>query len=259
MADNIYRVPGQVGEQQINEAQRVAEVFQRTPENKPEMFRFIKERERRIFSYREAALEADKNRNKGILNALGWMRSDLTMTRLTDMESKIGGRIYDKIYQRRLGFKIWLHDKYLDGPLEEREEINHWFFVQPQVVNGRYQDLTIHYETQSTGITKWVNGIPYPLKLDEIETFSRLTELYEDEVRQELYPLDESIHEFEVEMEAESIVNPDTEEKMFSKEAVERMIENYKAKLALEEETRAMLERAPVGPDDTKDDFRLAA
>lgn len=245
MVNNVFGIPGQVGEGPLQDVMRVADAVQYTPETQPGAFQFFKERENRIFSYRDAAVALNQERNKGVLSAFGWLRPSMQLADLIKLESEIGGELYGKGFGKEQGWRFWLDHKGT-SPYVTQNNIGDWYFTQPvQLADGKMSEVILHYATQPTEVVKLHNGKPYPLSIAELETFCQLVERYEEAVRRELYPIDDSIHDLENEIEEEHLVAAGTQDKMFSHAAVERMIEEYKAKQALE--------------NDSKNDYDLAA
>lgn len=245
MANDMYGIPGQVGGGPLKDALRIADTLQYTPEKQPGAFQFFKERENRIFSYRDAALALNQERNKGVLSAFGWRRPSMQMADLIKRESQIGGELYGTGRGTQEGWRFWLEHKGTSQYVTQNN-IGDWYFTRPiQYADGTTAEVVLHYATEPSEVVKLYDGKPYPLSIAELETFCQLVDRYEAAVRQELYPLDDSIHDLENEIEEEHIVAANTEEKMFSHAAVQRMIEEYRAKQALQ--------------NDTKNDYDLAA
>jgi hypothetical protein len=241
MANDQYRIPGQVGEGPLQDAIRIADSFQYTPEKQPETFQFLKNIETEWYASREAALELSRAKSKGKLTSFGWIRPALQLGDLMKMESEMNGELFGK----DSGHRFWLDHK-STAYYGQQNTIGDWYHAQPAVLpNGKPTEVVLHYKTTPNQIEKLYNGNSYALTLEEIQNFCHAVIAARDLTREKMYPLDDSIHDLEVEIEEEQIIAPTTEEVMFSQAAVQRMIDEYRAKKALE--------------NDDKDDYKLAA
>jgi hypothetical protein len=241
MANDQYRIPGQVGEGPLQNAMRIADSFQYTPEKQPEPFQFLKDIEQEWYASREAAVELSRAKSKGKLASFGWIRPPLQLGDLLEMESELNGELFGK----DSGHRFWLDHKNTNVH-GVHNQIGDWYHAQPAVFpNGKKTEIVLHYQTSPNRIEKLYNGASYALTLEEIQNFCRAALAARDLTRERMYPLDDSIHDLEAEIEEEQIVAPTTEEVMFSQAAVQRMIDEYKAAKALE--------------NDHKDDYNLAA
>jgi hypothetical protein len=239
MANDMFKLPGQVGEGPLNDALRIADSFQYTPEKQPAPFQFIKDIENGMDASVEAALELSRKKSK-----FGWMNSRLQLEGITKTESEMIGELFGK----GKGHRFWFEHR---SPTAHAFESNvgHWYHTRPVIyTNGKVGELTLHYLTSPDRIEKRWNGGTYPIDIAELQDFCRAVLAARDLTREKLYPLDDSIHELELEIEEEHIVQPTTEEKMFSQAAVQRMIDEYRAKQALENTN-----------NDNKNDYDLAA
>lgn len=243
MINHQFHIPEQQGPQPeqkpvetpLHEALRIADTIQYGPEKQPEAYRFLNDAFNRIDSYFETALENDKARKRTIREKMPWNpKKDLTLNEVIDMTSTL-------VYGEESGRRFWAGNKNDHQPGnrgDANEEVAHWYFEQQAwLANAKPSSIVLHFETRPTSVVKWHNSIPHAPSMGELENLCQTIARYEDRVRERLSPLDMAIHDFEEEiMEEEKIVSRDTQEVMFSKQAVDRMIANYQAKKAAEQQ-----------------------
>lgn len=216
------------------------EIIPSSPEHHGEPFRPDLERAQRVESYREIAKERDRQENKGFFK-LGWRRKELTDTDIIDgieqtlayawLNPKTG--LLEETNKR-----FWLGGKGEVASRGDTVEVAHYYYRETQYLpNFTTNEIIIHYEVRVDSITKWVNGIPYPLSVEEIENFEEVTARYEERVRERLSPVDSNLHDLQEEIQAEQeaheqIIAASSQEVMFSKAAIDRMVAEYKARQA---------------------------
>lgn len=233
MANDEYQFPRQSGEQPLQEALRIADEFQYSPERQPEAYRFIKDIEDRIHSYRRTAIEIDQKREPGLIESVfGIRRQKVTLTNLIEQEAHIGGQLFGP------NDRFWMSHKGT-APHAGHNNLGDWFHVREHVDanNRKTGETTLHFETHPTHLVKLHNGYPIDPVVSELQTLAHAMELYEERVREALYPLDQEIFDLMREAESDAIVIPDTVEEMFGKEIVDRVVAEYKAKLAARDTT----------------------
>lgn len=264
MANDVFHIPGQMGEQPLQNALRIADSLQYSPEKQSEAYRFIKDTADRIHSYRDAALEADKNRKKGLLNAFGLVRQDLTIVDLIEAESRVGGKMFGH------GHRFWLEHKGSSKHIE-KNEVDDWYHTQPIVLqNGKIGEIAIHFESRPGQFIKLIDGKPYPLTVAELETICKAIPLYEEQILAQLehwYMVDAELHDLQEEIQHEieeatpKIIS--IEDRM-ARQAAEQMIDNHLARVKQEEQMRDSQARFAARAteahyDRIENDDRLAA
>lgn len=241
MVNDQFQFPRQSSERPLQEALRIADSFQYSQERQPEAYRHIKDIEDRIHSYRRTALEIEQRREPGFIEAFfGIKRQKVTLEDLIEKESYIGGKLFGP------HDRLWLSHKGAT-PHATHNNLGDWFHVREHYdTSGRkIGDTTLHFETHPTHLVKLHDGRPIDPMLSELETLTRAIGLYEERIREELYPLDQEIYDLMSESDGEDIVVPNTVEEMFGKETVARVVAEYKAKKGIK--------------DDPQNDYRLAA
>lgn len=226
MANDQFQFPHQSSERPLQEALRIADSFQYSQERQPEAYRHIKDIEDRIHSYRRTALEIEQRREPGFVEAVfGIRRQKVTLEDLIEKESYIGGKLFGP------NDRLWLSHKG-STPHAAQNNLGDWYHVREHYDSfGRKQGETVlHFETHPTHLVKLHNAQPIDPMLTELETLSRAIELYEERVREELYPLDQEIFDLMTEANGDDVVIPDTVEEMFGKEIVARVVAEHKAK-----------------------------
>ena len=228
MPHDQYQIPNQQPEASLQEGLRVRDEQQYTPETQPQAFQVLTNIAEGIWGYRDAALEAEQASKKGLLSAFGLKRPRTTED-LIEKESKIGGRAYGHFS----GSRVWLADRsfqYQVNPYDTHETVAHWFYTQAVMSpQGRTEEQTLHYEQRPSSLTKLYNGRTYPLTIAETETFSRLVHFYDNAVREELYPIDGTLHELQDELEREVAPVINIQDALATKALVEEKIIAYKA------------------------------
>lgn len=190
MAKDQFIIPGSQNETSpLNEALRIADAAQYSPETQPAAFGFIKNIEDKIDSYRETALEL------GIVKKKMWVRAIEPFVvntksphdQLIEKESRIGGTLYPSIPDAR----FWLNKRHEEDPAGVRN----WLF---SYTNPQTKQLeAIVYQTKPGGeaIEKVYAGLPRPLTDEEAKNFVDAVQMYKQRVRHELYLLDDVIEE----------------------------------------------------------------
>lgn len=241
MVNHQYSIPEQQGsepEQQphetpLREALLIADSVRYTPETQPEAYRFLNDAANRIDSYIDAALENDRNRKRSIRESLPWIpRKELTENDIIDITSEL-------VYGEGTGMRFWKGNKQEHQPglrNGANEEVAHWYFQQQTwLTNSKPSSIVLHFENRPTNIVKWFKSIPYNPTMGELENLCKTVERYEEKVREKLDPLATTIHDLEEEIiEEEKIIFRDTQEAAFSRQAVDRMVSEYRTKKANE-------------------------
>lgn len=248
MANDTYHIPGS-SEKPLQEALTIADSFQYSPEKQLEPYRFIKDIEEKIYSYRETALALDAKRKQGFLGAIGLTRQPLTMTDLIEKEAQIGGEIFGK----GKGYRLWLDHKG-SSPYIHNNDIGDWYHTRPNTDGiSKDPEITLHFESHPTHFWKLYEGKSYALTVAETETICDAIARYEEAIRV-IYPFDEEIHNLEQEIEEEIIQAqadlPETREQRASREAVEEVIKRYEASVQAKQN---------VLKNEAKDNYDLAA
>lgn len=222
MANDQFSIPNSA-ERPLEEALRIADATQYTPESQPSAFALVKRLEERSHGYRRTALEIEDGRDPTwVESILGGKRPKVTLESLIDQESHIGGRLFGPTD------RFWLSHK---GSSVGGNHLGDWYHVRETVdAFGRKTDATLHFETHPDHVLKLHNGRPVEPTLEELETFVRAVELYEARIRAELYPFDQEIYDLEAEIEAESNI-PDTVVEMFGETAVRQIQDDIQIKL----------------------------
>lgn len=227
MANDQFNIPGNLGDKPLQEAMRVADSVQHAPEHMAKMFEYnTKAPEERIYGYRKTALDIEENRKKGLLETLfGIARLRLTLKSLIESESFIGGEPFGPHN------RFWLSHKG-SSALGWNNNIGDWYHVRETFdsFGRKTAEVTIHFETHPTHIIKLYNGRPVQLTIAELETFVHAVELYEKNIRERLYPLDQEIYDLNTEIDEENPVLPDRAEERSVKEIAARVLAEYKAK-----------------------------
>jgi len=243
MANDQFQFPGQSPERPLQSALTNADVFQYSPERQPGVYGRIKASEDRIHGYRRTALEIDAKRpEQSFLEImLQGRREKLSLEKLIETETLIGGKPYARgeITDPRVSKvvdRFWLSHKG-SSALTNGNELGDWYHDRRAYDSfGRQlSEVTIHLETHPTHINKIVGGRPMALTIAELETFIRAVELYEQNIREELYPFDQEIFDLLEEIDQDNPVIPDSVEERFGKEIVARVLEAYKAQKRIKE------------------------
>jgi hypothetical protein len=158
------------------------EAPQVSPEINVGPFRFIKDIEDRLDSYRFTAIEIEEAKRP-------WLKSIKSMVispkpllaELIDKESKIGGRLLQKQDQTH-NLEFW-------------SEGHEWFFGWSDGKNKKIENTTVHYQVTDSFIQKSYQGRIVPFTPGEETYFINAVQAYENAVRHELYPFDEALVE----------------------------------------------------------------
>lgn len=156
---DLYRIPG---ESPLDEALRIADAQQYTPETQPEAFAFIKDIEKRIIEYREAAQPVKKTGVLGYVARFIPARSP-GITELIEKEARLGGTIHSKA-PGVVSQRFWYH------------EANDWFF---ESVDSQRRTTVIHFETTPTSLYKSHAGQEVRFLEGEPERFTKAVTAYE--------------------------------------------------------------------------------
>lgn len=237
MANDEFQFPGQSGERPLQEALRIADSFQYSPERHEGVYGRIKAAEDRIHGYRRTALEIDaKQPEQRFLEImLNGRREKLTLEKLIESETLIGGKPYARgeINDPRVAKvvdRFWLSHKG-SSAMANANHLGDWYHDRQlyDTFGRQLGEVTIHLETHPTHINKIVEGRPVALTIAELEIFIRSVELYEQNIREAMYPFDQEIFDLLEEIDQENFVVPDSVEERFGKEIVARVIEAYRA------------------------------
>lgn len=232
MANDIYSIPGELP---LQKAINAADSFLSSPERQGGVFGRIKAAEERIHGYRRTALEIDgKRADQGFLEVLiKGRREKLTLESLIEKETHVGGMAFSKqgINDPRVSKvvdRFWLSHKG-SSILSYGNELGDWYYVREfyDTYGRKIEEMTIHLETHPTHINKIVGGKPVGLSIAELEIFVRAIELYEQNIRQELYPFDQEIFDLFDEIDKENIIAPQSMEEQFGKDVVARVAEAF--------------------------------
>jgi len=155
---------------------------QYTPETHLQPFRFIKEIEDRLDSYRYTAIEIAEAKRP-------WLRSMKSlilapkplMAEYIEKESKIGGHLLQK-QDTSHELRFW-------------SEGHEWFFGWSDGKDVSIVDSAVHYQVTDSYIQKSYQGRIVPFASGEEEYFTNAVQAYEHAVRHELYPFDDALVE----------------------------------------------------------------
>lgn len=229
----------------LQDALRLADSVQVSPEKQPEAYRFLVDAGKDIGSYRDMAMAQDRERNQGFLKRVIWGHQELTETNIIDTVEQ------NLVYGKASGASFFMGDrnqKVLETRGNDDEEVVHWYFSKKTTLpDGRPSELTLHYENTPTTLSKWYHGKPYSLTMQEIENLSRTVLYYKKAVEEKLSPVDATIDDLRDEIndeleKQERIIAAHSQEVMFSKAAVDRMVTEYRAKKAFEAESERQLQ-----------------
>lgn len=199
----------------LKDALRLADSVHYTPEVHSKAFQVFRNFANENRSYRETALDLDKKNRRNGWTSFGWIKPALTEEELTERESSAIQKIYPQ--GKALNYRFWLAGKYF-GSQRYNDDADHWFFTQEvQTLNAKNEELVIHYEVDDDNAFKWVDAKPYVLSMSESQTLGQLIERHLEVIREEIYPFEGNLHELQVEVDEDYIVEPNTEEAMFSK------------------------------------------
>ena len=163
---DLYRIPG---ESPLDEALRIADTQQYTPETQPEAFAFMKDIEKRIVGYRETAQPVKRTGVARYVSRFMPARSPM-VTELIEQEARLGGTLHSKA-PHVVSQRFWYHDN------------NDWFF---ESVDTQRRTTVIHIETTPTSLHKSHAGQEIRFIPGEAERFTQAAIAYEELV-QNLY------------------------------------------------------------------------
>lgn len=169
--------------QPLLDALRIADALHYTPETQPEAFRYIKEIEARIDSYRETAVAVEARRltlpatlRYLMSGAVGYTKSPLE--KVIDKEAVVGGGIFQRP-PHVVSQRFWYQGQH-NGKGE-------WYY---EAIDTAKQETILHFQTTPTAIEKLVKGASAPFTPGEAEIISLAPTLYERAVLDTLYPID---------------------------------------------------------------------
>jgi hypothetical protein len=232
MVNTTFSIPGELP---LQKALRVADSFLNSPERQEGVYGRIKATEERIHGYRRTALEIDSKRpEQGFFETLIKGRQErLTLEKLIEKETYIGGMAFSKqgVQDPRVAKVIdrfWLSHKG-SSAVSGGNHLGDWYYVRElyDTFGRKLEEITIHLETHPTHINKIVAGKPVALSIAELEIFIRAIELYEQNIRESLYPLDQEIFDLFDEIDQENIEAPQSLEDQFGKDVVARVAEAF--------------------------------
>lgn len=230
MSKDTFNIPGR---EPLQEALHIADSFQYSPERQPGVYGLIKASEERIHGFRRTELEIQARLpEQSLVDKLkNGARKKKTLEGLIEAETYIGGRFFaqGKIEDPRVAKVIdrfWLSHKG-SSALANGNHLGDWYHLREayDAFGRKVSETTIHLETHPTHINKIVAGVPVELSIAELQTFARAVELYERNIREELYPFDQEIFDLFEEIDHEHFVPPPSMEDRFGKEVVARVVE----------------------------------
>lgn len=243
MVNATFSIPGELPLQRALDA---ATSFLPSPEREQTVYGRIKQTEERIYGYRRTALEIEAKRpDQGFLEMLvKGRRQKVTLESLIEKETHIGGRAFSKqgITDPRVVKvvdRFWLSHKG-SGALSHSNDLGDWYYVREMYdsFGRKLEEMTIHLETHATYISKIVSGKPVALSISELEIFIRAIELYEQAIRENLYPFDQEIFDLFDEIDKEHITVPESLEDRFGKDVVARVAEAFNEYKRIQAELR---------------------
>lgn len=242
MIDNQYHIPGQVGEGPLQDALRIADTFQYTPETQPAAFQFLKDIEHSRYTAREATLELSRKNSKSGLSF--GLKRRMSMDRFMKQESELGGNVFGK----DKGYLFWLDHKNTGHTAEN--QVGDWYFAEPIPQATTKQALkTIHYISRPEAIEKRFDGATYAMSIKETQDFIKAVYAYIERTRT-LYPVDDVLSDLQQEMREEQMIVPTAEQQRSNQAIVRELYDNYNRQKAAQ----------PQNPSDTKkDDYDLAS
>ena len=187
MASDQYKIPGSSAESPLNEALRIADSFQYTPEKQAPAYDALKQLEGRIDSYIDTSLALG-----GVKKSL-WLRAvepfslntKSPVDQVIEKTWRIGGEAFG-IKDARFG----LYKRHEHDTPEKRD----WYVSYPDQ-NGVKDAISIRYQTTPHSIHKLYAGVEYPFADGEEERFLKAAVIAEKRIRHELSPVDEAIAE----------------------------------------------------------------
>ena len=225
MASDQFHIPGHT--EPLQEALNIADSYLYSPERQPNVYERLKAAEERIYGYRRTALEIEESRKPRFLDVImGEKHQRVTLKSLIEAESIIGGKPFGE------GNRLWLSPK--GSSLLANNNLGDWYHAQEvrDAFGRKVSETTLHFETHPTHVNKLHEGHPVDVMIDELETFVKAVELYERNIREQLYPFDQEIFDLLEEIDAENFEVPASLEDRFGKEIVARVVEAHKAQQA---------------------------
>lgn len=242
MINDRYHIPGQVGEGPLQDALRIADTVQYTPENQPAAFQFLKDIEHSRYTAREATLELSRKNSKSGLSF--GLKRRVSMDRFMKQESEVGGNVFGE----GKGYLFWLDHKNTGHTLEN--QVGDWYFAEPlQQPNGKQTFKTLHYISRPDGVEKRFNGATYAMSIKETQDFIQAVHAYIQRTRA-MYPVDDILSDLQQEMREEQVVVPTAEQKRSDQAIIRELFDNYR---------RQKLTQQSPSFDDKKLDDDLAA
>ena len=244
MANDQFQLPGQSDERPSNELLQSGDFLRRLPERHEGVYGRVKAVEDRIHGYRRTALEIEAKRPEQtwLDIMINGRREKVTLESLIESETLIGGQLFSRgpITDPRVVKvvdRFWASHKG-SSVLANGNQLGDWYHVRESydTFGRKLGEVTIHLETHPTHINKIVEGRPVPLTIAELETFIRAVELYEQNIREQLYPFDQEIFDLLEEINREGLVVPDSMEERFGKEIVARVLEAYKVQKGIQDQ-----------------------
>lgn len=217
----------------LNEALRAADSFQYSPERQPGVYGLIKASEERVHGFRRTELEIQARLpEQGFFDKLkNGTRKKKTLESLIEAETYIGGQFFAQgnIEDPRIAKvvdRFWLSHKG-SSALANGNHLGDWYHLRENydAFGRKLAETTIHLETHPTHINKIVEGVPVELSIAELQVFARAVELYERNVREQLYLFDQEIFDLFEEIDHEHFVPPPSMEDRFGKEVVARVVQ----------------------------------
>lgn len=246
--NNQFQIPGS---QPLHEALTIADADQYSAERIPAPYQFIKDIEERIYSYREARLEQAHRNGEKIFDRSTLRYRELNVADLIEKEAEVAGATFGE------GCRFWLDHKGSSAFLG-KNNIADWYLTTPVVLGARKkQDSVFHLVSRPDSFSKLLeDGKEYPMKISEIETVSRAIPLAEDLIREKLYPLDDSLHALEEEIQQEyeaehPVYYAPSSDEVRAREAAHKAIADFAKKKAEHEQATLQVQRAQQNGSDT--------
>ncbi len=187
MANDQYKIPGSSAESPLNEALRIADSFQYSPEKQPAPYEALKQLEARIDSYIDTALALGGPKKSLWLRAIEplSLNTKSPVDQLIETTWRLGGEAF-AVKDARFG----LYKRHENDSPEKRD----WYVSYP-AQDGSKELISIRYQTTPYSIHKLWAGVEYPFKDDEEARFLKAAAFADNRIRHELSPVDEAIAE----------------------------------------------------------------
>jgi hypothetical protein len=181
------------------------EAARSNPELLKAPFKFVKDLESAVFSFRETALALQQHDKK-----MKTPQLEKFYETLIEREAFVGGRMYypEDAKDKDIQIRFWLGVK---GASPISDQTADWYFeTYPHY--PQFRKLT-HYQTTPQQLYKYQDdGRSYPMTIAEIEQFLKSTYHYTYEVLERLYPFDatrvELLNDIEVPDSIAALVPP---------------------------------------------------